>query len=434
MFVFLCLFLGSTCPGQLRDNCQLQGEHWLPKVDIMAWGYWTTYSAYTVRQPGQENQQALSPPTKRERSVESREHVETNQRLHQGSFGGGGGSVFHKPYQTHHVEAEKVAFERKLLLGDPDWSSRTIADRNTLPRKKPHDYERTSTSQALYGKNGHSPATTPIDSVSRKSDDTFCPACAQHSASQPSNNRDSRVSFGSVASSSRGSSSARGGSAAVPIPIRSRSRSHDEDERSCCSQHGGGGGGGGASSRTGNFSSSLPTPPPPPFTSQRDLLHHHHASLMETINQKISILSSFKPKFHFMHNTHTPPVAETQNYPSQVQNHTQTHHRRSASAVRPSSGDYVVGSLDHSSLHNGSDRRCRINEGGQHKSTHHQSGSRSGGRKSGRKNSEGTRTPRGHSGSASSRRSRESIGSYERKLIVSSNNPCTSSGIPWLCY
>ena len=29
-----------------------------------------------------------------------------------------------------------MAFERRLLLGDPDWSMRTAADRNTLPRKK----------------------------------------------------------------------------------------------------------------------------------------------------------------------------------------------------------------------------------------------------------------------------------------------------------
>jgi len=382
----------------------------------MAWGYWTTYSTHTVRPPGQETQQqTLSPPSKRDRSLESRDRerlvqVETNHRAH------GSGSLQHKPYQSNHVEAEKVAFERKLLLGDPDWSSRTVADRNTLPRKKHHDYERSLTSEALYGKNGHSPATTPIDSVSRKSDDTFCPACAQHNTSHTVNNRDSRVSFGSLASSSRGSSSARGGSSAIPIPMRSRSRSHDEEERSSYPH----GRAGGPNLQMSNFSSSLPTPPPPPFSSHRDI-RHHHPSFMETINQKISILSSFKPKFHFLQSTnmnsgntssgHHNPLPQHDHHRSSRQ------HRRSVSMVRPpsSGGDY----LDHSSssLHdNPPDRRGRMNDCGQQKSI---SAQRGGVRVSARNCSSGSR---GHSRSTSSRRSHESIVSCEQKQVMTSSN------------
>ena len=107
--------------------------------------------------------------------------------------------------QENHVEPEKVAFERRLLLGDPDWGSRTIADRNTLPRKKQPEYDKnsvidnnaiygastactggaTSTSNSSRGRRSSSKmVSTPPDSVSRKSmeeeDDNFCPACAQH--------------------------------------------------------------------------------------------------------------------------------------------------------------------------------------------------------------------------------------------------------------
>ncbi len=46
-----------------------------------------------------------------------------------------------------------------------------------------------------------------------------------------------------------------------------------------------------SSAAGGLLSSSVPTPPPPPFLSQRDLVH---SSLMETINQKMSILSSIR--------------------------------------------------------------------------------------------------------------------------------------------
>jgi hypothetical protein len=102
----------------------------------MAWGYWTTYSTYATRQTGRENQRALSPPTKRERSLEreSRERerqaggggpAESGSRT-PGSFGLGssggsaGGSMVHRPYQqSNHVEAEKVAFERRLLVSMP---------------------------------------------------------------------------------------------------------------------------------------------------------------------------------------------------------------------------------------------------------------------------------------------------------------------------
>lgn len=400
----------------------------------MAWGYWTTYSTYAIRQNGRENNCALSPPSKRERSLE-RESRE-RERHAQGdsgsrtpgsygvssSGGSGAGSLAHRPYQTNHVEAEKVAFERRLLLGDPDWSSRTAADRNTLPRKKAPFYERGSMSDGIYVKNSHhSPATTPVDSVSRKSDDLFCPACAQHSASQQSNNRDSRVSFGSVASSSRGSrgsSSARGGSAAIPIPMRSRSRSHDDDERSSYSQGVGGG------HSTGNFSSSLPTPPPPPFSSQRDILQQHTA-LMETINQKISVLSSLKSKYNTMAVTGSNHYNyHTNSRPDHEPDRKQQQHRRSASNVRPE--EFVVGSLEHSSssLHEGGADSLRRRSEGAPKST---GASRSTGRKSSRKSSSGSRTPRGHSGSASSRRSRESVGSSDRKAAASTSSTNVSA-------
>ena len=52
----------------------------------MAWGYWTTYSTYAARQTGRENQRALSPPTKRERSLE-RENRERERQA------GGGGAA-----------------------------------------------------------------------------------------------------------------------------------------------------------------------------------------------------------------------------------------------------------------------------------------------------------------------------------------------------
>ena len=153
----------------------------------------------------------------------------------------------------------------------------------------------------------NSPPTTPLDSGSHKSDEIFCPACAHQSSQAASSsrgdinsNRDSRVSFGSVASSSRGSrgsGSGRGGGSgignqhrgmqplgaggiigreAIPVTIpppphasssssthhhvsmRARSRSQDDDDR--------------CSSRDG-LSSSLPTPPPPPtYSSHRDIL------------------------------------------------------------------------------------------------------------------------------------------------------------------
>ena len=157
----------------------------------------------------------------------------------------------------------------------------------------------------------------------------------------PHSNRESRVSFGSLASSSRGSSNNK-------HHPRTRSRSQDDDDCDYSSDHGGDvggvehppggrlppgggivhrgvshdgghesvhGGGGGhhggggrvpgggvgvhrGASHDGhddrqNLSSSLPTPPPPPFCSQRDLIRHQ-ASLLETINQKMAFLSAFK--------------------------------------------------------------------------------------------------------------------------------------------
>ena len=372
---------------------------------MMAWGYWTCYTPVTAangysrggqqghagqRAGGQQvllgqqpqnnelyyhhakqhnSQSASQNQPQRDRSLdrESRQLLISNSTgtgnsVSDASSGGQKLSNHHANTisdQENHVEPEKVAFERRLLLGDPDWGSRTIADRNTLPRKKQPEYDKnsvidnnaiygastactggaTSTSNSSRGRRSSSKmVSTPPDSVSRKSmeeeDDNFCPACAQHS------NRESRVSFGSLASSSRGSSNNK-------HHPRTRSRSQDDDECDYSSDHGGDGGGvehppggrlpphgggvhrgvshdghesvhggggghhhggggrvpGGVGVHRGashdghddrqNLSSSLPTPPPPPFCSQRDLIRHQ-ASLLETINQKMAFLSAFK--------------------------------------------------------------------------------------------------------------------------------------------
>ena len=252
----------------------------------MAWGYWTCYSSFTVnnssnRRPQQKNE-LFYHPQKRDKSQErliNNSTTFTNNAVVASTSASDNSSSKHQP-QENHVEPEKVAFERRLLLGDPDWGSRTIADRNTLPRKKQPEYDKNS--EVFYGtcnssnsrerRSSSKMATTPPDSMSRKSDDNFCPACAQNS------NRESRVSFGSLASSSRGSSNHQRPN------LRTRSRSQDDDDYS--SNHG------------GILSSSLPTPPPPPFSSQRDLIRHQ-ASLLETINQKMAFLSAFKlPPHH----------------------------------------------------------------------------------------------------------------------------------------
>ena len=247
----------------------------------MAWGYWTCYSNFTVnnsvgnRRPQQKNEPFYH-SQKRDKSQErliSNSTTYTNNAVVASAASDNGSSKQHHPHPQHqvpenHVEPEKVAFERRLLLGDPDWGSRTIADRNTLPRKKQPEYDKNS--EVFYGtcnssgansrgggrRSSSKMATTPPDSLSRKSDDNFCPACAQNS------NRESRVSFGSLASSSRGSSNHRDRNP----NLRTRSRSQDDEDYS--STHG------------GILSSSLPTPPPPPFSSQRDLIRHQ-ASLLE---------------------------------------------------------------------------------------------------------------------------------------------------------
>ena len=380
----------------------------------MAWGYWTAYTApYAVQN---RRQRTLSPPNKRDRSLErERDRISlaataaapdcvsrTSVTYVSGSGTGSGrdneGGIMASAVRNHpgigkhmpphhlegnHVEPGKVAYERRLLLGDPDWANRTLADRNTLPRKKQPEYDKSSGSEALYSggegsseqphgvpmgdyiiqspHSNRSPPTTPLDSGSHKSDEIFCPACAHQSSQAASSsrgdinsNRDSRVSFGSVASSSRGSrgsGSGRGGGSAIgnqhrgvhhlegsgytrdtiPISIpppphpstsssthhhlsmRARSRSQDDDDR--CSSRGG-------------LSSSLPTPPPPPtYSSQRDILNSSNqlgndferippssqsagqgtaTALMETINKKMSFLSKFK----------SPPQSQEQPYPA----------------------------------------------------------------------------------------------------------------------
>eukprot|EP00095_Tigriopus_kingsejongensis_P006841 maker-scaffold82_size396747-snap-gene-2.35 protein:Tk06841 transcript:maker-scaffold82_size396747-snap-gene-2.35-mRNA-1 annotation:"protein kinase c zeta type-like" len=258
----------------------------------MAWGFWTTYSANTHVPKYTSN---FSPPSKRERSLERDSLVEKERQLlkssssagsihneRHGSLGGRAPSRLGHHIMANHIPPEKVAYERHLLLGDPDWSTRTVADRNTLPRKKQYDFERgsVSPSEEVYYSNQKSPVTPMESGTSRKSsDDVFCPACAHQSSQHTSSNRESRVSFGSIASSSRGSRgsssggpSGRGGMSAS----RMRSRSQEDDE---------------SSGRGGVLSSSVPTPPPPPFLSNRDIIH---SSLMETINQKMSILSSIR--------------------------------------------------------------------------------------------------------------------------------------------
>ena len=287
----------------------------------MAWGYWTTYStnAFTTRR-----QRALSPPSKRDHSLERESRAEKERLLKSSSSGSvhnqdgsvdssgnsfGRGQAPPPPHGHHakpvanHVAPEKMAYERHLLLGDPDWSNRTIADRNTLPRKKPYDYERGSISppEEVYYSSQKSPMTPVESGNSRKSsDDVFCPACA-HQSQQNSSNRESRVSFGSIASSSRGSRGSSGGAGGGgrPMSSRMRSRSQEDDE---------------SSGRGGVLSSSVPTPPPPPFLSHSDIVH---ASLMETINQKMSILSSIRnslppPKYPLHPSTsyHHPPLPQ----------------------------------------------------------------------------------------------------------------------------
>ncbi|XP_059084910.1 filaggrin-like [Tigriopus californicus] len=265
----------------------------------MAWGFWTTYSANTHVPKYTSN---FSPPFKRERSLDRDSVVEKERQLLKSSSSAG--SLHNERHESagangrapsrlghhimgNHIAPEKVAYERHLLLGDPDWSSRTVADRNTLPRKKQYDFERgsVSPSEEVYYSNQKSPVTPMESGNSRKSsDDVFCPACAHQSSSQHnSSNRESRVSFGSIASSSRGSRgsssggpSGRGGGGGGGMTSRMRSRSQEDDE---------------SSGRGGILSSSVPTPPPPPFLSNRDIIH---SSLMETINQKMSILSSIR--------------------------------------------------------------------------------------------------------------------------------------------
>ncbi len=115
----------------------------------------------------------------------------------------------------NHVSPEKVAYERHLLLGDPDWSNRTAADRNTLPRNKREAFEQCSdrggsvtpppggaggasgAEESVYYSGtpdggaatvgggtgvvrpGGTPLTPGESGASRKSsDDVFCPACA----------------------------------------------------------------------------------------------------------------------------------------------------------------------------------------------------------------------------------------------------------------
>ena len=298
----------------------------------MAWGYWTTYSTSPhtdIKLLARYRERTLSPPpsslkrdsrAEKERLLKSTSNASNvDQQNHHGgrSSGAPEGSV-ESSYGSsapgmaplgappsrrqsagvavNHLPPDKVAYERHLLLGDPDWSSRTVADRNTLPRKKQFDpYDRGGSitpPEDVYSTagapGGPTQVLTPAESAaSRKSsDDVFCPACAHQSSSQPnSSNRESRVSFGSIASSSRGSSGLErhqpsaengGGGQRRSTVGRVRSRSQEDDESSA---------GGGI------LSSSVPTPPPPPFLSHRDIVH---SSIMETINQKMSILSSIR--------------------------------------------------------------------------------------------------------------------------------------------
>ena len=64
--------------------------------------------------------------------------------------------------QQNHIEPEKMAFERRLLLGDPDWSMRTAADRNTLPRKKGDGGVPLSGSESEYYDRGPGPPPGPM--------------------------------------------------------------------------------------------------------------------------------------------------------------------------------------------------------------------------------------------------------------------------------
>ena len=139
----------------------------------MAWGYWTCYSnnGYGANRRGQQkNNELFYHPQKREKSQErliTNSTTFTNNTVVSASEASAASAVVadnnsvkrqqqqqlahaHQHGQdVNHVEPEKVAFERRLLLGDPDWGSRTIADRNTLPRKKQPEYDKNS--EVLYG-------------------------------------------------------------------------------------------------------------------------------------------------------------------------------------------------------------------------------------------------------------------------------------------
>ncbi|CAB4057308.1 unnamed protein product [Lepeophtheirus salmonis] len=186
----------------------------------MAWGFWTTYNVHVE---SRRSRQFTNPAVIRERSWE---------RLEMRTYG-----------KIEQASSDRIAYERHLLLGDRDWSEKTVADRNTLPRKKnPSDFEKTST-----------PSPPPFnistidnsvfkggeDSESKKSEDLFCPAC----------HRESRVSFGSI-TSSRESSHGRTKSEDDSIIASVNNNANSEVKLDEVAQ--------------GLHSSSLPTPPPPP--------------------------------------------------------------------------------------------------------------------------------------------------------------------------
>ena len=389
----------------------------------MAWGYWTCFSSFSVE--NQRNQLQYQQnnelyyhrsKTQRDRSVE-RERLINNSAASSDNSSGKhtkNAAISNHQAENHHVEPEKVAFERRLLLGDPDWGSRTIADRNTLPRKKQPEYDKSQ--EVVYnssrGSDRRASSKTPPDSISRKSDENFCPACAQNS------NRESRVSFGSLASSSRGSSN-QNRENTRNSQQRLRSRSQDDEDYS-------------SDARGGVLSSSLPTPPPPPFCSQRDLIRHQ-ASLLETINQKMAFLSAFKlppnsmampamqqqniPKYntigpsasayYFSNEQPQPPPPMQVQTPHRSRNYEKTRRKTSAEHHQKSN------SREHSSssLHSLGQRQRDCDNRQTRSSTTSRRTSRS-----------GSRTPRSSRGSRESMASRGSRGSRNSKNKSSSKS------------
>eukprot|EP00096_Caligus_rogercresseyi_P013742 TRINITY_DN6346_c0_g1_i1.p1 TRINITY_DN6346_c0_g1~~TRINITY_DN6346_c0_g1_i1.p1 ORF type:complete len:338 (-),score=124.52 TRINITY_DN6346_c0_g1_i1:183-1196(-) len=163
----------------------------------MAWGFWTTYNVRL-------ESRVRSSSGVRESSWESLEM----RGLKASSSSSSRGTL----------PDNRLAYERRLLLGGPEWSSRTPADRNTLPRKGKEGGGGTSSTpdesllwqNSILGGGSSSKKSEDggedgvvgggtTDGEDEEEEDIYCPAC--HA---------SRVSFGSLSSSRDSSRGALG--------------------------------------------------------------------------------------------------------------------------------------------------------------------------------------------------------------------------------